>query len=496
MSTKHSATPRPARQRSDIGIPSPHSHGAGAESGAGSPHSRRVPGAGAGAVWMRSNAFTSIVAGLLALATGATVSIAQPADTLYDEAKVPQYTLPDPLTFNDGRKVVRAEQWTEERRAEVLELFRDQVYGRSPGRPRGLRFEVREWDAGALEGKATRKQLTVWLTGRRDGPSMDLLVYVPNHRSGPAPVFLGLNFEGNQAVSKDPKIRLAQSWVANNEKEGRIGNRVTEASRGSEASRWAVERLVERGYALATVYYGDLEPDFAEGWNRGVRSVFPVDGRRRAVAAKEPIRELAPDAWGAIGAWAWGLSRVMDYIETDSDLDPKRVAVMGHSRLGKTALWAGAEDQRFAIVISNNSGEGGAALARRRFGETTKRINTSFPHWFCGNFKQYNDREHALPVDQHELIALAAPRPIYIASAEKDRWADPRGEFLAGKGAEPVYALFGFKGMEVADLPALDQPVGDRIGYHYRTGEHDVLPYDWERYMDFADRHYGRRDGR
>lgn len=427
---------------------------------------------------------------------GSLGALGQPADTIYDEARVPAYTLPDPLRFQDGRTVTTARAWSQQRRGEVLELFRDQVYGRSPGRPRGLRFEVREWDPGALGGKATRKQLTVWFTGRRDGPSMDLLVYVPNHRKGPAPVFLGLNFEGNHAVSKDPKTRLASSWVANNDKEGRIGNRATEASRGSEASRWAVERLVERGFALATVYYGDLEPDFAEGWKQGVRSVFPVDGRRRAVASKEPIRELAPDAWGAIGAWAWGLSRAMDYIETDSDLNPKQVAVMGHSRLGKTSLWAGAQDERFAIVISNNSGEGGAALARRRFGETTRRINTSFPHWFCGNFKAYNDREDAIPVDQHELIALAAPRPVYIASAEKDRWADPRGEFLAGKGAEPVYALFGFQGLSVAELPGLDQPVGDRIGYHYRTGEHDVLPYDWERYMDFADRHYGRKEAR
>lgn len=442
----------------------------------------------------RGSRWIAIGAGAAVLLSGMGV-IGQPADALYDEAKVPAYTLPDPLRHNDGRPVVTALDWTRSRRAEVLELFRDQVYGRSPGRPRGMFFEVREWDPGALGGKATRKQLSVWLAGRRGGPSMDLLLYVPNQRSKAAPVFVGLNFEGNQAVSTDPKIRLAHSWVANNDKEGRIGNRVTEASRGSEASRWSIERLVERGYAVATVYYGDLEPDFADGWKQGVRSVFPVDGRRRAVAAKKPIQELAPDAWGAIGAWAWGLSRVMDYIETDSDLNAKQVAVMGHSRLGKTSLWAGAQDERFAIVISNNSGEGGAALARRKFGETTKRINTSFPHWFCGNFKQYNDREDAIPVDQHELIALAAPRPIYIASAEKDRWADPRGEFLAGKGAEPVYALFGRKGLGVAELPGLDQPVGEQIGYHYRTGEHDVLPYDWERYMDFADRHFGRKGG-
>ncbi|MGE4179132.1 MAG: acetylxylan esterase [Limisphaerales bacterium] len=427
-----------------------------------------------------------------ALVAGTGTGSGQPADALYDEAKVPAYTLPDPLRFNDGRTVTTANQWTDARRAEILELYREHVYGRSPGRPRDMRFDVFESNAEALGGKATRKQVRVRFTDAADGPGMDLLIYVPNRRPSPAPVFLGLNFEGNHAISADPAIRLARGWVANNEKEGRIGNRATEASRGSESSRWAVDRLIERGYAVATVYYGDLEPDFAEGWKQGVRSVFPVDGSPLAVAAGEPIRELAPDAWGAIGAWAWGLSRAMDYLETDRDLDSKRVAVMGHSRLGKTSLWAGAQDERFAIVISNNSGEGGAALARRRFGETTKRINTVFPHWFCGNFKQYNDREDAIPVDQHELIALAAPRPIYVASAEKDLWADPRGEFLAAKGAGPVYALLGFQGVTVEEPPELDQPVGDRVGYHRRTGAHDVLPYDWEQYMDFADRHYRR----
>lgn len=427
---------------------------------------------------------------------GAMGALGQPADALYDEAKVPAYTLPDPLRFEDGRPVSSARRWTGKRRAEVLELFREHVYGRSPGRPEGMRFEVREQDPAALGGRATRKQVRVRFTGSDSGPGMDLLLYVPNGRKRPAPVFLGLNFEGNHAVSTDARIFLTQGWVANNEKEGRVGHRATEASRGSEAGRWAIDRILERGYAVATVYYGDLEPDFAEGWRQGVRAVFPVDGARRARPAAAPIREFAPDAWGAIGAWAWGLSRAMDYLETDRDVNAKRVAVMGHSRLGKTSLWAGAQDERFAIVISNNSGEGGAALARRRFGETTRRINTAFPHWFCANFKQYGDREDAIPVDQHELIALAAPRPVYVASAEKDRWADPKGEFLAAKAAEPVYALFGREGLGVSEMPGLDRPVGDFVGYHYRTGEHDVLPYDWERYMDFADRHFGERSGR
>ena len=406
------------------------------------------------------------------------------APPIYDEAKVPAYTLPDPLVCADGTRVTNADLWQKKRRPELLRLFEEQVYGRAPRPPHGLtRFEVLSVVTNALGGQATRKEIAILLGGTATGPRMDILLYVPNHSRQAAPVFLGLNFNGNHAVSTEPGVRLSDRWMAGGQSSCVISNRATEACRGIEASRWQAEKVVARGYALATVYYGDLEPDFATGWKLGVRAALSPAGTNTT---------FKPDEWGAIGAWAWGLSRALDYLETDGAVDAKRVAVIGHSRLGKTALWAGARDERFAIVIANDSGEGGAALARRRFGERTANLNRAFPHWFCGNFKQYSEREEALPVDQHELIALIAPRPVYIASAEEDRWADPRGEFLAAKAAEPVYDLFAQAGLGVAEPPAVNQPVGGCIGYHRRSGKHDITEYDWEQYLNFADRHFKR----
>jgi hypothetical protein len=303
---------------------------------------------------------------------------------------------------------------------------------------------------------------------------MTILIYRPAKARHAVPAFLTLNFRGNHTIHHDRSIRLPHSWVRGRTKGETVNNRATEQGRGVAATRWTVETILKRGYALATVYYGDIDPDFDDGWQNGVHALYP---------------KPKPDEWGSVASWAWGLSRALDYLETDQMIDAKRVAVMGHSRLGKTSLWAGASDPRFALVISNNSGCGGAALSRRTFGETVKRINTSFPHWFNDNFQKYNGNENTCPVDQHMLIALAAPRPVYIASAVEDRWADPHGEFLSGLHANPVYQLYKLPGMPATKQPAVDKPVMGTIGYHVRTGKHDVTDFDWEQYLKFADKH-------
>ena len=372
-----------------------------------------------------------------------------------DESKAGEYVLPDPLVAFDGTPVADSTDWMQRRRPELLEAFTAEMYGRMPSEVKYFEAKVLETRSDALNGLATRKRVAIYLN-KKHSVWMDMLVYLPN-TPGRHPMFLGINFLGNDACTMEPDV------AGPNEKEAKRYALYTRQEKGVNARRWPLEMIVSRGYGVATFYRGDVEPDFDDTNANGVQAIYPKSGKGIC----------GPDQWGSISAWAWGLSRAMDYLVTDPDVDPARVAVIGHSRLGKTALWAGANDTRFAMVVSNDSGCGGAALSRRDFGETLTKINRNFPHWFCDNFKKYSGNESDLPFDQHELIALCAPRPVCVGSADADFNADPTGERLSLEAAEPVFALFG---------------ASDRLQYHIRHGKHDILAEDWSWYLDHADK--------
>jgi dienelactone hydrolase len=356
--------------------------------------------------------------------------------------------LPGLLRTSSGKKITTVAQWESKRRAEILELFRENIYGRTPvGRPSSLKFTVSNRDPKAMSGLATLKEVYIEYTGPGGKGGFNLVLFTPN-KVKPAPAFLFICNRGKDNI--DP-------------------------TRKKRSDFWPAEKIIERGYAAAAFYNGEIDPDRHDRFKDGIHGIFG------------PLKREG-DSWATIAAWAWGASRAMDYLESDKDIDPHRVAVVGHSRGGKTSLWAGAEDQRFAMVVSNDSGSTGAALARGKVGEQVSDINKRFPHWFCDNYKRYGGRPNELPVDQHQLIALSAPRPVYIASASKDSHADPVSEFLAGVAASPVYELYELKGL-YGDFP---QPGTDmhsgHIGYHLREGGHDLTSYDWERFMNFADK--------
>jgi hypothetical protein len=392
----------------------------------------------------------------------------------YEEEMVPEYTLPEILKDQNGVKITDADAWRK-RRVELFNSFEVEMYGKAPEWTENMEIKELSLNENAFDGKAIQKEIAITVFYENRELVFNVLLFLPKTDT-PVPFFVGLNFYGNQSVAVGTEIELARSWVMNNKNIGITDNKASEKSRGVFAYRWPVDLIVSRGYGIATVFCGDFDPDYDDGFKNGTHGL---------------MNELHTDnSWGTIAAWAWGLSRVMDYFETDNAIDNERVAVFGHSRLGKAALWAGAADERFALVISNNSGCGGAALSRRKFGETVARINNHFPHWFAGNFKKYNDNEHLLPFDQHQLLALIAPRPLYVASAEDDQWADPRGEFLSAREASKIYQIYGLEGLPVSQMPRLNQPVSGYIGYHYRSGGHDIAYYDWVQYLNFADNYF------
>jgi hypothetical protein len=366
----------------------------------------------------------------------------------YYEEKVPSYILPDILTTLDGRKVTKSSMWTKVRRPEILELFRENIFGRVPETPYEKSFKIINLDKNAMGGTATLKQVDITITSAGKSLVIHLTLFTPNNAKKPVPAFLLIDNRG--PANTDPSRKVKSEF-------------------------WPVEEAVARGYGMAVFSNADVDPDDFDDFKNGIHALLDKNPR-------------PADAWGTIAAWAWGASRCMDYLVTDKDINAKKIAVVGHSRGGKTALWAGAEDTRFAMVLSNESGAGGAALARRRFGETVSRINTAFPHWFCSSYKKFSNNENALPVDMHMLLALIAPRALYVDCASEDLWGDPRGSYLSLYNAVPVFNLSGIKSDIPEAMPPLNKQVmSGKVAYHIRDGVHNMLLKDWNWFMDFAD---------
>ena len=426
----------------------------------------------------RRGIFLKIVAVVCLLCAVAATASAKRRNINYDESKIPAYTLPDHLTCNDGTKVTTTKQWERVRRPEILQMLSKEIYGITPeGRLKAKRKIVAE-NRNALGGKATAQQVMFTFSKKGKKHQALALVYYPNNRQGRVPVFVGYNFKGNHCVTAD-------EWVLYSPHFERLEDRNHKLlQRGTQIERWPLELIVERGYAVVTMCYHDIYPDIVP------RKAKPSDEMR--LSNLLPVTDDEDCRWQAIGVWAYGLSRIADWVVKQPWADKDKLCVIGHSRQGKAALWAGAQDERFRVVISNNSGCGGAALSKRVIGENVEFITRQFPHWFCRNFTKYSKREHELPFDQHFLLALVAPRYLYVASATADRWADPKGEYLATYHSSPVFELYGMKAMSSKQMPKVGEDVQNDVGYHIREGKHAILEYDWRRYLDFCDKVFKR----
>ncbi len=395
-----------------------------------------------------------------------------------DESNVPRYELPVLLQDVHGEPVRDAADWWHCRRPELVSLLEQYVYGATPTASVDVSGSLLQEDR-VLDGAARQRLILLTITHGERRHEVPCLLYLPTQIQKPVPVFVGLNFSGLHTVTEHPDMPLPMGWVRSEPDLGAGANRASDSGRGGRRRRWPIDTLVREGFGVATAYCGDFAPDDILHYQKGVWSLF--DG---------PRNPRHQEQWGAVGMWAWGLSRILDYLEQEPAVDWRQTIVFGHSRLGKAALWAGAQDERFAMVISNNSGCGGAAISRRRFGETIAKINRQFPHWFCERFRNFNESEERLPVDQHMLLALAAPRPLYVASASEDLWADPKGEYLAACAAASAYALLGQRVLLQEEMPLIGHPVCEgSIGYHIRSGGHGITDYDWSQYVAFAKHH-------
>ncbi|MCX6261341.1 MAG: acetylxylan esterase [Bacteroidia bacterium] len=433
---------------------------------------------------MRKHSKGSLVAGvvLLTLIISNPIIYCQNADrdvvagipVNYDEAQSGTYTLPDPLVFPNGRKVKNASQWYKKRRPQIVSLFEEYQYGKVPPPPKDLSFNVFDKGTPALNGTAIRKQVTVYFTKDTSDYKMDILIYLPSSASKTVPLFFNVSFSPNVTVVDDPDIK--RGFMRD------IQGKKVAVQRKGGFGRMNINQFLSQGIGFATVCYGEIEPDFAEGINYGIRGHYLKEGQEYP----------APDEWGAISAWSWGLSRAMDYFETDPQIDSKKIALFGVSRLGKTVLWTGARDTRFGMVIASCSGEGGAALSRRIYGETIDHMThpTRYFYQFAGNWRNFKDDPSKSPVDAHMLISLMAPRPLLLQTGDTDKWSDPRGEFLAAVAAAPVYKLLGKRSLETDVYPAPGVPILNDLGYFMHSGGHGAMPSDYEIFIRFIKMHF------
>ncbi len=394
----------------------------------------------------------------------------------YDESKVGTYTLTDPLILNNGKPVRDAKTWTKERRPEIVEMFETQQYGRAPGRPADESFEVTDKGTPAFDGKAIRKQVTIHLSKDPTWPAIHLLEYIPANAKKPVPMFFTINFGAIQNAVDDPGITPEKV------RDPKTNELITPPANARSFGKINVTAFLDAGIGVATYYYAELDPDTLTGFPNGIRAKYLKPGQT----------DRAPDDWGSISAWAWGMSRVQDYFETDKQVDSKQVAIHGVSRLGKTVTWAGAHDQRFAAVIASCGGEGGAALSHRDYGETIAHLTapSRYPYQFAANYAQYGGFPDKAPFDAHMLIALIAPRPVLLQTGSTDYWSDPKGEFLAAVAAGPVYKLLGKDPLDTTTWPAAKQPIFHDIAYYMHEGPHGMVPTDWDIYIQFLKLHF------